>query len=332
MNPLAQFEMMKLVLSWMLIGAFVLTALVTLLALVGFLGLLNHQQLTKLIYMLVAEIVIAAITFPLGVFQPAPGVAVNRIEKASRQAAVKLEQENTAAVSEQNRLHGELLDTKRQLAASVEKATAYDQQIAQANENAQAQNKTISQLHDLIQRASPPQPPTASADEVNALKTRVEKAEAELAESRQLEETMHQRLKDIDSKSTAVDESRREKARQLQRAKTIGRILAVNPGWNFVVLSIGDKQGVTPDSTLLVLRGGAQIAKVRVKSIEPNQSIADVIPSTVRRGQTVKPGDNVVFEEVRPQPTPAPQPPQPLTHQAALPPDSALPPLPSPAR
>jgi hypothetical protein len=86
-----------------------------------------------------------------------------------------------------------------------------------------------------------------------------------------------------------------------------GRILAVNSGWNFVVLSVGDKQGVIVNAPLLVVRNNEPVARLRITSVEPSTSIADVIPGSVRRGITVQPGDTVIFEGR----TPATQPKQP---------------------
>ena len=63
-----------------------------------------------------------------------------------------------------------------------------------------------------------------------------------------------------------------------------GRVLAVNSGWNFVVLSVGDKQGVVINSTLLVVRGNEPIARLRVTSVEPSTSIADVLPGHGAQG------------------------------------------------
>jgi hypothetical protein len=75
-----------------------------------------------------------------------------------------------------------------------------------------------------------------------------------------------------------------------------GRILAVNSGWNFVVLSVGDKQGVSVNAPLLVVRGNQPIAKLKITSVEPTTSIADVLPGTVPRGVSVQPGDTVIFQ------------------------------------
>ena len=74
----------------------------------------------------------------------------------------------------------------------------------------------------------------------------------------------------------------------------------MNSGWNFVVLSVGDKQGVVINATLLVVRGNEPVARLRITSVEPSTSIADVLPGSVRRGVTVQPGDTVIFEGGRP--------------------------------
>jgi hypothetical protein len=75
-----------------------------------------------------------------------------------------------------------------------------------------------------------------------------------------------------------------------------GKILAVNPAWNFVVLNIGDKNGVANNVEMLVKRGNQFIGKLRITSVEPSTSIADIIPSTLSKGQFVQTGDNVIYE------------------------------------
>ena len=47
-----------------------------------------------------------------------------------------------------------------------------------------------------------------------------------------------------------------------------GRVLVVDPKWDFVVLDIGDDQGVLQDGEMLVSRDGKLVAKVIVRSVE----------------------------------------------------------------
>ena len=74
-----------------------------------------------------------------------------------------------------------------------------------------------------------------------------------------------------------------------------GTVLAVNQAYNFVVLSLGGRQGVEANTEMLVLRGGSFIGKIRISSVEPATAIGDIITSSLARGVQVQPGDTVVY-------------------------------------
>lgn len=74
-----------------------------------------------------------------------------------------------------------------------------------------------------------------------------------------------------------------------------GTVLAVNRAYNFVVLSLGGKQGVEQDAEMLVLRTGSFIGKIRISSVEPSTSIGDILGSSLARGVQVQPGDIVIY-------------------------------------
>jgi len=74
-----------------------------------------------------------------------------------------------------------------------------------------------------------------------------------------------------------------------------GTVLAVNQAYNFVVLSVGERQGVVPNSELLVMRSGTLIGKIRISSVEPTTSIGDIITNSLARGVQVQPGDIVIY-------------------------------------
>jgi hypothetical protein len=57
-----------------------------------------------------------------------------------------------------------------------------------------------------------------------------------------------------------------------------GRVLVVDPKWNFLVLDIGEKQDVPEKGVLLVAREGVLIAKVRVMSVQKDRCIANIMP------------------------------------------------------
>jgi hypothetical protein len=62
------------------------------------------------------------------------------------------------------------------------------------------------------------------------------------------------------------------------RADLKGQIIAVDPKWNFVVLNIGGDQGVLNDGEMLVSRDGKLVAKVIVRSVQKDRSIANIVP------------------------------------------------------
>ncbi|HZT22674.1 MAG TPA: hypothetical protein VFB55_07180 [Verrucomicrobiae bacterium] len=72
-----------------------------------------------------------------------------------------------------------------------------------------------------------------------------------------------------------------------------GKVLTVDPKWGFVVLNIGDDQGVLENGELLVSRDGRLVAKVIVRTVEKDRSIANVIPGwqlgEIFEGDTVTP-------------------------------------------
>jgi DNA repair exonuclease SbcCD ATPase subunit len=57
-----------------------------------------------------------------------------------------------------------------------------------------------------------------------------------------------------------------------------GKVLVVDPKWNFVVLDIGEKQGILRHGVLMVSRNSKLVAKVKVTTIESDRSIANIMP------------------------------------------------------
>ena len=75
------------------------------------------------------------------------------------------------------------------------------------------------------------------------------------------------------------------------RADLKGKILVVDPRWDFVVLNIGIDQGVKDDGELLVSRDGRLVAKVVVRSLEKDRCIANIVPGW-KLGEVIE-GDEV---------------------------------------
>ena len=205
-----------------------------------------------------------------------------------KEEVTKLSSEKDTLTSELGEAKSELDKTKKDLTASQEQVTAAQTEIEQLKQDSEAKDTRIAELE---QQATSPEgtPVGVETAEIQARVTELE--------------TVNQQLQDQNtSLSTQIAELRRkEEGRQkLQmRQGLTGTILAVNQAWNFVVLSLGDRQGVVPNAEMLIQRDGQYLGKVRVTSVEPSTSIADILVRTVPRGLSVMPGDKVIYQALR---------------------------------
>jgi len=71
-----------------------------------------------------------------------------------------------------------------------------------------------------------------------------------------------------------------------------GKVLVVDPKWDFVVLDVGGKQGVKKNGEVLVNRSGRLVAKLKITSVQEDRCIANVLPGPWKLGDVME-GDTV---------------------------------------
>lgn len=71
-----------------------------------------------------------------------------------------------------------------------------------------------------------------------------------------------------------------------------GKVLVSDPKWNFVVLNVGEDQGILAHGELLINRNGKLVAKVIVSSVQKDRSVANVMPGW-QLGEVLE-GDQVI--------------------------------------
>lgn len=72
-----------------------------------------------------------------------------------------------------------------------------------------------------------------------------------------------------------------------------GKVLVADPKYDFVVLDIGQKEGVVPAGRFLVNRNGKLVARLKVQSVEGDRCIANVLPGW-KLGDVME-GDQVIY-------------------------------------
>ena len=75
------------------------------------------------------------------------------------------------------------------------------------------------------------------------------------------------------------------------RADMSGKIVVVDPKWDFVVLNLGDEQGAIQGGEMLVSRNGKLVAKIVIRSVQTNRCVANIVPGW-KLGEMIE-GDDV---------------------------------------
>src|SRR6266702_997622 len=163
---------------------------------------------------------------------------------------------------------------------SEKTATAGEDKVAEAENKAAKAEEELAQLQK--EKGELQTKLDANQNEIASLQKRVEEAQtaAKPAES---------------PSASAQPADLKAQLDDARRAGVRGTVLAVNQAYNFVVLNLGARHGVEPNSEMLVLREGTMIGKIRISSVEPATAIGDIITSSLARGVQVQPGDTVVY-------------------------------------
>lgn len=206
----------------------------------------------------------------------------------SKKAQKKAEEDLIAAKAEVDAKNKEVAAKK----AEVDKLAA---DVKKAGDDLAAANAELEKMKTAGPAGLPVdvEKMTARIEELTKAKADLEGKVAELT---QVQETWNRKVTDATAKATSYESQVKAYKEVFTRQGLTGTITAYNPGWNFVVLNIGDRQSLKVGKEMVVKRGGQMIAKVKVTSVDPSTSIADIIPNTVAKGQNVEPGDSVVYE------------------------------------
>ena len=162
----------------------------------------------------------------------------------------------------------------------------------------EANQNEISSLQKRIEEAEKTAKPAASPVAPNSspeLQAQLEDARRQLDSAEKEKVFLSEKLQTTQERPTQPQEEKKRRETGPRRPGVRGTVLAVNQAYNFVVLNVGARQGIQPNSEMLVLREGTLIGKIRISSVEPATAIGDIISSSLARGIQVQPGDIVIY-------------------------------------
>jgi cell shape-determining protein MreC len=211
---------------------------------------------------------------------PIPAQTPAPAESPARATEDKIaEAENKAAKTE-----ADLAQLQKEKADLQSRVDASQNEIASLRQELEAAGKTAKPADSPVPAGSP----TDLQAQLDDARHQLDSAEKEKA-------FLSEKLQSNQERATQPQEEKKHKEPPVRRTGVRGTVLAVNQAYNFVVLNLGARQGVEPNSEMLVLREGTLIGRVRISSVEPATAIGDIITGSLARGVQVQPGDTVIY-------------------------------------
>jgi chromosome segregation ATPase len=194
-----------------------------------------------------------------------------------------------------------LAATKTQLDTANETIKTTQAQLDEANKNLTAATAQVTDLTTQLASAKEtikhlmPINPNAPVDNSDPKDKLISDLQNKVKEDEQLQKTLQDKADQAEKHAQELVDKENTRLKNVARPGIEGMVMAVNQGWSFAVISLGDHQGAVPNAEVLVKRGDTLIAKLRITTVEPTTSIADIVADSVAKGQRVLPGDKVVF-------------------------------------
>jgi hypothetical protein len=207
----------------------------------------------------------------------------NRVAAETDRDATKKELAKTKDVLTQTQQ--ELTDTKTQRDKAVAEA---DTQIKRANDLSDKLAKKTQEFNDSQAQLAAYAATSLTPDQVMSLSRTLKNTQTALGVAKE-ENVVLQRT--VNRLNDQLAEFVGTNYVVTLRADLKGKVVAIDPKWDFVVLNIGQDQGVRDNGEMLVSRDGKLVAKVIVRNIQKGHSIANVVPGW-RLGDMIE-GDEV---------------------------------------
>ena len=194
-------------------------------------------------------------------------------------------------------------EAENRVAKAEEKVAQLQKEKTDLQTKLDANQNEIASLQKRIEEpetaAKPAESPPSGASTPD-LQAQLDDARRQIDSAEKEKAFLSEKLQGAQERSTQVQEGKKRREPGVRRAGVRGTVLAVNQAYNFVVLNLGARHGVEPNSEMLVLRQSTPIGKIRISSVEPATAIGDIITGSLARGVQVQPGDTLIYAGTNP--------------------------------
>ena len=240
-------------------------------------------------------------------FQNRDKFKTTRLEKDSLLKQIKvIENETDALIKDNDAKIAQITaadGTKQQKNVALQGATSArkskEAELANINKEITDSQAELTKLTDELNRILDGKTVDEMAQTVETLSKEVDTLKTD-KETQNKELDLHTKeLADAKSQLAAKQKSDADRSRGIALNSTEGTVVATNQDYGFAVVNIGKNKGVTADSKLIVMRDGQRIGQLSITSIEANRTVGDIVQKSLAGGQSVAPGDRVIFEKVQ---------------------------------
>ncbi len=203
----------------------------------------------------------------------------------------KAEEAKKSRETQRDMANQELVTTKTSVADFAAKAQAADQELTIVKTTLEQTSKVVAQNQKQIEDAGDIKSLLAQIDAITK-----ERTEAESALTNQIQHlaAAQERISSLTNAAKEAEEREARGRRGIVDDDFTAKVAHSYTDWGFVVLNKGNGGGVFANADLEVKRGKDVVAKLKVRDVEQNSSVADLVKGSLAEGEHIRAGDLVV--------------------------------------
>ncbi len=202
-------------------------------------------------------------------------------EDKARKATAELQTTQTALDTAKK----EADENKKKAEAHMAELKKTKEELAKTAADAKAASLKLEQLNKVL---PPGVDPSKIIDEMRRVQSDLQVLNDEKA-------LLSTKLAELQSENTNMKKRLQNREHGDIPKDLVGHLMAVNSEWNFVVLDVGENEGVVANKSMLVYRDGQLVGRVKITSVEPSISIGDILPKWTH-GE-LREGDSAIAAE-----------------------------------
>ena len=211
--------------------------------------------------------------------------------KDTKKTAVDGRNESSASLENESSKENGLVKQAGELEGEIEGYDADLEQIEGAIATAQAI------IREMVPEAGANLDVDAVVGYIESLENQRKDKETELEEKTEIAGKLDQAVTSAASRKENLQSRLAKVKNRIALNRVSASVTGVSNDYGFAIISRGaNNSNIDERSNLIVSRGSTVVARLKVNQVEPTQTICDIIPSSLKKGQRVRNGDTVTIE------------------------------------